>query len=104
FAGAGVSGFVKSRSKPPDKKPLSEEIRLAVVEKTMKERPANATHWSVRTMAAAMGISHTSVQYIWREHGLTPNNTASPIRNDFFGSLLVLAVDEKCQIQALDRT
>ncbi len=39
----------------------------------MKERPANATHWSVRTMAAAMGISHTSVQRIWREHGLKPH-------------------------------
>src|SRR5262252_10254394 len=64
FIEAGVGGLVKGRSKPPGKKPLSEEVRLAVVEKTMKERPANATHWSVRTMAAAMGISHTSVQRI----------------------------------------
>ena len=73
FAEAGVGGLIKGRSKPPGKKPLSEEVRLAVVEKTMKERPANATHWSVRTMAAAMGISHTSVQRIWREHGLKPH-------------------------------
>lgn len=73
FIEAGVGGLVKGRSKPPGKKPLSEEVRLAVVEKTMKERPANATHWSVRTMAAAMGISHTSVQRIWREHGLKPH-------------------------------
>src|SRR5262245_44922577 len=46
FAEAGVSGLVKGRSKPPGKKPLAEEIKLRVVEKTMKERPANATHWS----------------------------------------------------------
>ena len=73
FAEAGVSGLVKGRSKPPGKKPLAEEIKLRVVEKTMKERPANATHWSVRSMAAAMGISHTSVQRIWHEYGLKPH-------------------------------
>jgi transposase len=73
FAEAGVAGLIKGRSKPPGKKPLAEEIKLRVVEKTMKERPANATHWSVRLMAAAMGISHTSVQRIWREYGLKPH-------------------------------
>src|SRR5882762_5894961 len=54
FVEAGVAGLVKGRSKPPGKTPLSEELKLRVVEKTMKERPANATHWSVRSMAAAM--------------------------------------------------
>ena len=73
FVEAGVAGLVKGRSKPPGKKPLAEEIRLKVVEKTVKERPANATHWSVRSMAAAMGISHTSVQRIWHEYGLKPH-------------------------------
>jgi transposase len=121
FAEAGVGGLIKGRSKPPGKKPLSEEVRLAVVEKTMKEHPANATHWSVRTMAAAMSISHTSVQRIWREHGLKPHLVRGfKVSNDpdFVAKVkdvvglyldppadaLVLAVDEKSQIQALDRT
>src|SRR4030081_2211663 len=63
FAEAGVEGLV-SRSKPPGRKPISAAIKLKVVEKTVKERPVNATHWSVRTMAKEMGISHTSVQRI----------------------------------------
>jgi transposase len=58
FVEAGVPGLVKGRSKPPGRKPIAEEIKLRVVEKTVKERPVNATHWSVRTMAVAMGISH----------------------------------------------
>ena len=83
FLEAGVAGLVKGRSKPPGKTPLSRATRLAVVEKTMKERPANATHWSVRTMAAAMGIGHTSVQRIWAEHGLKPHIMLSfKITND----------------------
>jgi transposase len=96
-------------------------IKLKVVEKTVKERPANATHWSVRTMAAEMGISHTSVQRIWNEHGLKPHLARTfKVSNDpdfarkvadIVGLYLyppekamVLAVDEKSQIQALDRT
>jgi Transposase and inactivated derivatives len=73
FAEAGVAGLVKGRSKPPGKKPIAAEVKLKVVEKTVKERPANATHWSVRLMAAEMGISHTSVQRIWHEYGLKPH-------------------------------
>lgn len=121
FAEAGVKGLVKGRSKPPGKKPLSRAIKLAVVAKTVKERPANATHWSVRTMAEEMGISHTSVQRIWAEHGLKPHLVRSfKVSNDpdFANKVedivglyldppekaLVLSVDEKSQIQALDRT
>ena len=121
FVEAGVGGLVKGRSKPPGKKPLSRAIKLAVVAKTVKERPANATHWSVRTMAEEMGISHTSVQRIWAEHGLKPHLVRSfKVSNDpdFANKVedivglyldppekaLVLSVDEKSQIQALDRT
>jgi len=121
FVEAGVAGLVKGRSKPPGKTPLSEELKLRVVEKTMKERPANATHWSVRSMAAAMAISHTSVQRIWHEYGLKPHLVRGfKVSNDpaFVAKVkdvvglyldpparaLVLAVDEKSQIQALDRT
>src|SRR6266481_1087930 len=121
FADAGVDGLIKGRSKPPGRKPLGAAMKLKVVEKTVKERPANATHWSVRSMAEEMGISHTSVQRIWAEHGLKPHLVRSfKISNDpdFVAKVedivglyvdppekaLVLSVDEKSQIQALDRT
>ena len=121
FVEAGVTGLVKGRSKPPGTKPIADAIKLRIVEKTVKERPVNATHWSVRTMAAEMGISHTSVQRIWKEHGLKPHLVRTfKASNDpeFVAKVkdivglylappekaLVLAVDEKSQIQALDRT
>src|SRR6266404_201893 len=121
FAEAGVDGLIKGRSKPPGRKRLSTAMKLKVVEKTVKERPANATHWSVRAMAEEMGISHTSVQRIWAEHGLKPHLVRSfKISNDpeFAAKLrdivglyvdppahaIVLSIDEKSQIQALDRT
>src|SRR5271165_3066744 len=48
FVEAGVVGLVKGRSKPPGKEPIADAVKLKIVEKTVKERPANATHWSVR--------------------------------------------------------
>src|SRR5450631_3141422 len=121
FVEAGVAGLLKGRSKPPGKKPICAEIKLKLIEKTVKERPANATHWSVRMMAEEMGISHTSVQRIWHEHGLKPHLVRSfKVSNDpdFAEKVedivglyldpperaLVLSIDEKSQIQALDRT
>lgn len=121
FLEAGVGGLVKGRSKLPGKPPLSEEVKRAVVEKTVKERPVSATHWTVRSMAGEMGISHTSVQRIWAEYGLKPHLVRSfKVSNDpdfatkvedIVGLYLdppekavVLSVDEKSQIQALDRT
>jgi transposase len=121
FVEAGAAGLLKGRSKPPGKKPIATGIKLKVVEKTVKERPVNATHWSVRTMAEEMGISHTSVQRIWHEYGLKPHLVRSfKVSNDpdfaekvedIVGlyldppdKALVLCVDEKSQIQALDRT
>jgi len=96
------------------------EFKRRVLEKTVKERPANATHWTVRTMGEEMGISHTSVQRIWAEAGLKPHLVRtfkvstdpdfSEKVKDIVGLYLdppdkavVLAVDEKSQIQALDR-
>ena len=88
---------------------------------TTRQRPANATHWSTRTMAAAVGISEASVRRIWRAHGLKPHRVETfKVSNDpaFAEKLedivglylnppehaLVLCADEKSQIQALDRT
>ncbi|MFX8071326.1 IS630 family transposase, partial [Acinetobacter baumannii] len=54
-----------------------------VLAKTVRETPPAATHWSVRTMAKAMGISHTSVQRIWAEAGLKPHLVAKfKVSND----------------------
>ena len=92
-----------------------------VVAKTTQTTPANATHWSTRTMARVMGISEASVRRIWHAHGLKPHRVESfKISHDpeFAAKLddvvglylnppehaLVLSVDEKSQIQALDRT
>ena len=92
-----------------------------VVVKALEETPRDATHWSTRSMAAAVGVSQTTVHRIWRAFGLQPHRTehfkVSPdplfvekVR-DIVGLYLnppdaavVLCVDEKTQIQALDRT
>src|SRR6266704_5248331 len=95
--------------------------RARLIEKTTQSTPRNATHWSTRTMAREMGISKASVSRIWRANGLKPHRVESfKVSNDphFADKLeaivglylnppehaLVLSVDEKSQIQALDRT
>ena len=117
---AGVDGLLRDKSRPPGTPPLSAARRWWLT-KTMRETPPDATHWSVRSMARAVGISHTSVQNIWRAHGLKPHLVDSfKVSNDpafaekvedVVGLYLdppdkavVFSVDEKSQIQALDRS
>src|SRR5262249_36711840 len=69
----GGGGVFKDAQRPPGRKPLSAETIKRVVHMTLHERPPNATQWSARTMAKAVGISYTSVQRIWRAHGLKPH-------------------------------
>ena len=93
----------------------------AIVEATTQTKPLGQTHWSCRTMAKAQGVSPASVQRIWDAHGLKPHRVRTfKLSNDprFTEKLtdvvglylnppekaLVLCVDEKSQIQALDRT
>jgi len=88
---------------------------------TLHEKPPAGTHWSARKLARATGLSHTSVQRIWAAHGLKPHLTKTfKLSNDpqftekvqdIVGlyldppdKALVLCIDEKSQIQALDRT
>ena len=116
-----VDGLVRDKTRPPGRKPLPAALKAKVLAKTTRETPPDATHWSVRTMAKAFAISHSSVQRIWREAGLKPHLTARfKVSNDpqfeekvidIVGlymnppdRALVLCVDEKSQIQALDRT
>jgi transposase len=121
FLEAGIDGLKKDKSKKPGKAPLSDAVKAKVVEMAATSRPANATHWSLRLLARANGISARSVERILAEHGLKPHLTrafkvsrdpdfASKVR-DIVGLYLnppekavVLCVDEKSQIQALDRT
>ncbi len=117
----GVAGLKRDKTRPSRVPPLPRETRLKVIAKTVQESPPNATQWSRSTMAEAMGISPSSVGRIWAEAGLKPHLTKGfKVSNDpmfeekvtdIVGLYLdpperavVLCVDEKSQIQALDRT
>ena len=117
----GVPGLKRDKTRPSRVPPLPRDVRLKVIAKTVQETPPNATHWSRALMAEAMGISPSSVGRIWAEAGLKPHLTKGfKVSNDpmfeekvteIVGLYLdppdravVLCVDEKSQIQALDRT
>jgi transposase len=111
----GVDGLLR------DKTPLGVEVAPRVVALTLEDPPGETTHWTAAAMAEATGISVSSVQRIWRKHGLQPHRIRSfKLSNDkqFAEKLrdvvglyvdppahaVVLSFDEKSQIQALDRT
>ncbi len=121
FLCAGLEGLEKDAPRLGRTPTITAAAVRRVIEKTTQSRPANATHWSTRTMAAEAGISETSVRRIWRANGLKPHLVETfKVSNDplFAEKLeaivglylsppehaLVLCVDEKSQIQALDRT
>jgi len=99
---------------------ISDDAVAAVIERTLQTLPADATHWSIRSMAAATGHSHTTIRRIWNAFGLQPHRaetfklSSDPLFVDKVRDIvglylsppthaLVLCVDEKSQIQALDR-
>jgi transposase len=107
--------------RPGRPRTISDEQVEEVITKTLESTPANATHWSTRSMAAAVGLNQTAVSRIWRAFGLQPHRQESwklskdpqfvDKVKDVVGLYLdpperavVLCVDEKSQIQALDRT
>ena len=117
----GVEGLLRDKTRPSRIAPLADDVKLAVLTRTATEEPANATHWSRASMAEAMGISPSSVGRVWKEAGLKPHLVKRfKVSNDpqfeekvtdIVGLYLnpperavVLSVDEKSQIQALDRT
>ncbi len=121
FAQFGVPGLMCDAKRPGRKRALSAEKVKAVVEATLQTTPTNATHWSLRSMAKAQGLSRMAVQRIWKAHKLQPHRAETfKLSRDpqFVGKVrdvvglslnppdkaLVLSVDEKSQIQALDRT
>jgi transposase len=121
FMNEGVDGLLRDRTRPPGTPPLPETTVERVVELTREPPPGEATHWTGRAMAEAVGIGLGSVQAIWKAHGLVPHRVRTfKLSRDpeFIAKLrdivglymspsahsLVLSVDEKSQVQALDRT
>jgi transposase len=121
FAREGVAGLLRDKSRKPGKAPLPASTVDWVVELTLGEPPGEATHWTGRMMAKVAGISLRSVQRIWAAHRLAPHRVRTfklskdlafvPKLRDVVGlymhppaHAIVLSVDEKSQIQALDRT
>jgi transposase len=121
FAQSGIAGIEKDA--PRGGRPSSARQRLAgtIIEWTTQRKPDNATHWSTRTLAAALGTNHSLVRRIWNANGLKPHLSRTfKLSNDphFVEKVidvvglylnppehaLVLSCDEKSQIQALDRT
>lgn len=117
----GVDGLLRDKTRPPGIAPLEAALVGKVVKLTLETPGHEATHWTVRAMAKAVGIAASSVVKIWHDHGLAPHRWRSfKLSNDkaFAAKLhdvvglyvsppahtIVLSVDEKSQIQALDRT
>jgi transposase len=121
FLREGPDGLTRIQPGRGRKPQISPEKVAAIVEATLHSRPRAATHWSCRSMAQAQGVSPATVQRIWDAHGLQPHRVKTfKLSRDrqFIEKLtdvvglylnppdkaLVLCVDEKSQIQALDRT
>jgi len=121
FMHAGVDGLLRDKTRPPRIPPLGAAIIQQVVGLMLADPPGETTHWTASAMAKATGISVSSVQRIWRSHGLQPHRMrqfklsndprfADKVRDivgldvDPPAHAVVLSIDEKSQIQALDRT
>ena len=121
FLEGGIAALEKDAPRSGRTRTITDGRVKQVVEMTLHRKPANATHWSTRTMATATGISEASVRRIWGAHGLKPHLTRTfklsrdpeftEKLEDIVGLYLnppehaiVLCADEKSQIQALDRT
>jgi transposase len=116
-----LEGILEDQPRSGRPREISDKTIASIVEATMKTKPKDATHWSVRTMAQSQPVSATTVYRIWQKHKLQPHRVESfkfSTDPDFVLKLrdivglyvnppdkaLVLSVDEKSQIQALDRT
>jgi transposase len=77
FLALGVAGLLQDAPRPGRKPTIPACLRQRAVTLTTRQQPNNATQWSTRTMAAAVGISKASVRRIWRAHGLKPHRVES---------------------------
>lgn len=121
FEVSGIKGLYQGASRPGAKNKKTDETEKKILELTLHSKPENATHWSCRTLAKKVGVCAATVNRIWRKHRLQPHRmeTFKLSRDKQFvekvkdvvglylnppDRALVLSVDEKSQIQALDRT
>lgn len=120
FATAGLEGLA-DEPRPGAPRTITDAHVEAAVTRTLEARPRDATHWSTRSLARDLGLSQTAVARIWRAFGLKPHLRESfKLSTDPFfvekvrdivglylappDRAIVLCVDEKSQVQALDRT
>lgn len=121
FDESGPEGLLRDAPRPGGRKPLDSGKEAEIVQWTLHRKPKGQTHWSSRTLAKALGVGSTTILNVWHKHGLKPHRTRTfklssdphfveKVR-DVVGlylsppeKALVLSVDEKSQIQALDRT
>lgn len=121
FEAGGAAALTKIEKGRGRKRTIPADKVKAIVEATLQTPPPGATHWSCRTMAKAQGVSAATVQRIWDDHGLQPHRVETfklsrdrkfvEKLTDVVGLYLnppekaaVLCLDEKSQVQALDRT
>ena len=121
FAKAGLAGIEQDARRGSQPATTTAALAAEILRKTTTEKPPAATHWSTRTLAAELGTSPSMVQRVWKAHHLQPHRTKTFKLSkdahfaekliDVVGLYLnppehaiVLCVDEKSQIQALDRT
>jgi transposase len=121
FMAEGVDGLLRDKTRPSRIPPLKTEVAERVVRLTLEDPPGETTHWTADAMAHIAGISASAVRRIWKAHGLEPRRYRRfKLSNDprFVEKLrdvvglyvdppahaIVFSVDEKSQIQALDRT
>ncbi len=121
FASDGVDGLLRDKTRPSRIAPFGPEVGERIVALTLAEPPGETIQWTGRAMAKAIGVSLSYVQRVWRSHGLQPHRIrtfklsndpafAAKVRDivglyvDPPAHAVVLSIDEKSQIQALDRT
>lgn len=121
FAEEGVDGLLRDKTRKPGTAPLPPSLVARIVALTCTEPPGPVTHWTGRLMARTVGVSLSSVQRIWQAHRLQPHRLRTFKRSndpafaakveDIVGLYMnppahavVVSIDEKSQIQALDRT
>jgi transposase len=117
----GIDALLRDKTRKPGKEPISQEVKNEICRLVCNEKPAGETHWSCRTLAKKVGIGHASVNLILKELGLQPHLVSKKnySKDPFFEEKLrdvvglylnppenaiVLCVDEKSQIQALERS
>jgi len=121
FAEKRLAGIEKDAPRSGRRPTRSNQMARQIIERTTQTKPPNATHWSLRTLAAELNVSASMVRRVWKAHGLKPHLTRTfKLSNDpqFIEKVidvvglylnpperaLVLCADEKSQIQALDRS